>query len=408
MKQWKRLAAGMLAGMLMLSVLTGCGDKGEVTSGATDQDYPVTVDGVTLKAEPEGVAVLSGNIADVILAMDYEICLKAKSEDCTQSELEVLPVVTMDDVDAIKNAGANVVLTDQRPTDAQKEALNNGGVSVITVERATSREDLERLYGEVGAVIKGGQTGYTHGQESAENVFYTLDDIERAIPETDVPVTGCWLADTAGNGATGDQLTGTLLKMAGMSNVAEGATGGQVTLETLTIGNPQYIFCSTGVKSQLESAEGYSELTAVKEGRVYEMDPCYLEWQGRSIVEAVIFMAGTLYPELAGEASEPSGEGSSSAPEGSGSSETSSSSSSSAVATGETLQKGDTGDAVLALQQRLDELGYMFLPCSGEFGDGTEQAVKDFQYLNGMMSTGIADPETQARIYSSEAIPRTD
>ena len=72
------------------------------------------------------------------------------------------------------------------------------------------------------------------------------------------------------------------------------------------------------------------------------------------------------------------------------------------------MQKGDTGDAVLALQQRLDELGYMFLPCSGEFGDGTEQAVKDFQYLNGMTSTGIADPETQARIYSSEAIPRTD
>ena len=63
---------------------------------------------------------------------------------------------------------------------------------------------------------------------------------------------------------------------------------------------------------------------------------------------------------------------------------------------------------MLALQQRLDELGYMFLPCTGEFGEGTQQAVEDFQYLNGMVCTGIADPETQARIYSDSAVPRTD
>ena len=134
-----------------------------------------------------------------------------------------------------------------------------------------------------------------------------------------------------------------------------------------------------------------------------------MAWQGNGMVQAVIFMAGTVYPELSEgvESSEPPPKPSSGGEGTSSSGEASSSGSGTSSLSGETLKKGDTGDAVMALQKRLDELGYMFLPCTGEFGDGTEQAVKDFQYLNGMESTGIADPETIARINSSDAKRRT-
>lgn len=409
MTLFKKLASGLLAGLLAVSMLAGCSDKGELTSGANDKDYPVTISGVTLKGEPAGVAVLSPNIADAILAMSYEICLKAKSAECTQSDLEVLPNVTVNDVEAIQNAGADLVLVDEEPSEDVKSALNKAGLNVIAISPAVSREDLERFYGEVGAAIKGGQTGYTHGQNSAQNVFYTMDDIERVIPETNVPVTACYLLDTSGGAATGDQLAGSLIEMAGLVNVADGETGGKASLETISISDPQYIFCPTGVKSQLEAAEGYKDLTAVKEGRVYEMDPSYMAWQGSGMIQAVIFMAGTVYPELSEgiESSEPPPNPSSSEDPSSGGEEPGTSSSGTSSLSGETLKKGDTGDAVMALQKRLDELGYMFLPCTGEFGDGTEQAVKDFQYLNGMEATGIADPETIARINSSDAKRRT-
>lgn len=409
MRLLKKLASGLLAGLLAVSMLAGCGDKGELTSGANDKDYPVTVNGVTLKGEPAGVAVLSPNIADAILAMSYEICLKAKSAECTQSDLEVLPNVTVNDAEAIQKTGADLVLVDEEPSEDVKSALNKAGVNVIAISPAVSREDLERFYGEVGAAIKGGQTGYTHGQNSAQNVFYTMDDIERVIPETNVPVTACYLLDASGGAATGDQLAGKLIEMAGLVNAANSETGGKASLETIQISDPQYIFCPTGVKSQLEAAEGYKDLTAVKEGRVFEMDPSYMAWQGNGMVQAVIFMAGTVYPELSEgvESSEPPPKPSSGGEGTSSSGEASSSGSGTSSLSGETLKKGDTGDAVMALQKRLDELGYMFLPCTGEFGDGTEQAVKDFQYLNGMESTGIADPETIARINSSDAKRRT-
>ena len=46
----------------------------------------------------------------------------------------------------------------------------------------------------------------------------------------------------------------------------------------------------------------------------------------------------------------------------------------------------------------------MFMNPTGLYGDGTTQAVKDFQLKNGMETTGIADPDTLEKIFSTDAI----
>lgn len=416
----KRLTAVTLTVLLTFFVLTGCSDKGELTSGGNDKDFPVTIQGVTIQDEPAGVVVLSQNLADVILAMSYEISLKGKSAECTQEDLSVLPNMTVQDVQQIKDAGADLVLLDSDPGEAEKQSLNQAGIDVLVIPAAANREDFERLYEEVGAAIKGGQTGYTHGKETAQDIFYTVDDIERVIPDSDITITMCYLYDTEGNAVTGDQFAGKLIESAGLTNAFSGSDSGVVDIESLKIANPQYIFCDIGVKQELSQKEGYQDLDAVKNGMVYELDASYLDRQGRGMIQAILFMAAQIYPELM-ESSDPVS--SMEAPEnfldsstpqddpsvsssGSSSQTTTSSGSTTTSLSGNTLKKGDQGDDVLALQKRLDELGYMFLPCTGEFGDGTEQAIKDFQYLNGMTVTGIADSETQAKLASSDAIPR--
>ena len=57
------------------------------------------------------------------------------------------------------------------------------------------------------------------------------------------------------------------------------------------------------------------------------------------------------------------------------------------------------------MQQRLDELGYMYVPASGTYGSGTVQCVKDFQLYNGLEVTGIADQKTLDKLYSSDVTP---
>jgi hypothetical protein len=226
-------------------------------------------------------------------------------------------------------------------------------------------------------------------------------------------VTTCYLYDAKGKAATGDMLAGTLIESAGLTNAFEGSNGGQAAAKDLSISNPQYIFCAEGVKKELQESADYKKLDAVANNRVYEMDPTYMERQGRGMIQAVSFMAGTVYPELL-EGTLPSSKPADSSSSGASSSKASSQSASSAQSGSQaagsvpsgTYKLGDKGDNVKALQTRLDQLGYMFTAVSGEFTAGTEQAVKDFQYLNGMSVTGTADPDTIAKLNSADAKKR--
>lgn len=67
------------------------------------------------------------------------------------------------------------------------------------------------------------------------------------------------------------------------------------------------------------------------------------------------------------------------------------------------LQKGSKGNAVAQLQTRLKELGFYSISVDGDYGNGTEKAVKAFEAYNGLEETGIASAELQALLFSDEA-----
>lgn len=78
-----------------------------------------------------------------------------------------------------------------------------------------------------------------------------------------------------------------------------------------------------------------------------------------------------------------------------------------------TLQLGsrdgdDDGASVVALQTRLAELNYLYTEPDGQYGSGTQTAVKKFQTANGMAATGIADSSVQSVLYSKFAVANTE
>lgn len=402
----KKMTAVFLCILIAAGALAACGPKNDISSGAGTKDFPVTIGSVTINEEPVGVAVLSPNIADVILAMGYEVQLKAKSTECTQSDLAVLPDVTVDDVQKIKDLGVKLVFTDTKPAEDKVSALNKEGIAVLSIVKANGREDLDRLYSQVGSAMKGAKTGYEKGKKTSQSIFLTIDDISRIIPSSNTPTSVAYLYDAEGSVVTGDTLEGKLIESAGLVNAASGGTENKLSAGDLLLANPKYIFCPTGLKAKLAQSEEYKKLDAVKQGKVYEMDPNLMLLQGRGMVEAVSFMAGTVYPQLLeGTAASGAPTASSGTPSVPGSSTTSSAA---AGNTSATLKKGDKGDEVLKMQNRLKELGYMFVKPSGEFAEGTEQSVKDFQLLNGLTVTGVADPSTLQLLYSANPVKRTN
>lgn len=394
----KRFAAIAASALLLVPVLAGCSfGKDAASAVAAAKDWPATVNGVTISSEPKGVAVVSANLADVVLSLGYETQLKSKTEDCTQEDLSTLPNVPSDQVDKIKAEGATLLLTDQKLSDSLQSAYQQAGISVVVIPAAQNRSGLTTLYQAVGTAMRGATTGAEKGKKAAESVFITIDDVTRMIPKSNVVKTGVYLYDTNGSVATGDMMAGTLLEAAGITNIAKDNTGGKLDLDAIKRSNPQYIFCPTGLKAKLAAADGYKDLDAVKNNQVFEMDPNLMELQGEGMLDAVTYMAGIAYPELLKTTS------SSTSSSASGTS-TGATIPNSTIPAGTTLKADDQNDNVLAMQNRLKELGFMFMNPTGLYGDGTTQAVKDFQLQNGIDTTGIADPNTLEKIFSKDAI----
>lgn len=63
-----------------------------------------------------------------------------------------------------------------------------------------------------------------------------------------------------------------------------------------------------------------------------------------------------------------------------------------------TLRRGDSGDAVKALQEGLICYGALTGKADGSFGPGTEKAVMAAQEAEGLTADGVAWPQTQARL----------
>lgn len=396
----KKLTAALLCAVLTVLSFSGCGlgTGDSVTSTANPEDWPAQVNGVKISGQPAGVAVVSPNLADVVLSLGYEAQLKGKSKACTQSALSTLADVTLDDAQQIKSQGASLVLTDQKPTEVQQQALDSAGVQAVTIPAAASRADLATLYTAVGTALRGKVTGADHGKKAAQSALLTMDEITRLVPKSKTVTTGVYLYDAQGGAATGDTFAGTLLPAAGITNVAESSTGGKIELSALKTADPKLIFCAKGVKDTLLKSADYQDLSAVKSQKIYEMDPLLMKTQGEGMLNAVTFMAGTAYPQLlktTSAASESSSTSSAVIPN-------------STIPAGTTLKKNDQNDYVKAMQGRLKELGYLFVNATGLYGDGTVQCVKDFQLYNGLDTTGVADSKTLTKIFSKDAVPRQD
>ena len=69
------------------------------------------------------------------------------------------------------------------------------------------------------------------------------------------------------------------------------------------------------------------------------------------------------------------------------------------------LTKGDKGDAVTSLQQRLKDLGYYTGSVDGDYGGGTQEAIRLFQSQNGLTVDGVCGSATMAAIFASSAPP---
>lgn len=69
-----------------------------------------------------------------------------------------------------------------------------------------------------------------------------------------------------------------------------------------------------------------------------------------------------------------------------------------------TLRRGDKGEEVKSLQQRLIDLGYYTGKVTGTYNEGTEEAIKAYQKKSSLEADGVCGPVTRTALYGANAI----
>lgn len=397
----KRLAA-IVCALAVLCACAGCAQIGDIVSGvAAGGEFPVEVSSVTISSRPQKAVVLSSTLADVVLALGCETQLSAVSVDSTQEDFESLTKVDLNDPQSVIDLSPDVVLVTSDEANVAS-SLSGAGLTVITIEPATDREDFERLYSQVSTVFAGGGSGYDEGIKTAQDIFTTMDDLNRVVPKEKI-VTACYLYTLDGSAVTGDMFGSTIMSYAGVTNAFKSLSGGVYEFESLRVSNPDVIFCVPGLKSQIEADTRFEKFQAVQNGKVYELDSSMMEWQGRTVILTAIEITTKCFPEMEEENSMQVAD-----PGEKIDSEVSSQLESSQLEADTTeyttLQQGDNNEDVLKMQTRLDELGYLDTEYDGMYGEYTASCVKAFQQANGLQATGTADAETQRKLYSKSAV----
>ena len=289
----KKIIAIVMAALLAFA-LCSC-------SPGAPEEYPVTLAAITVTRRPETIVCLSDSVADIMIACGYANRITARSDECTQSALSDVDSVgkkSSPSYNKIMDLHPDVVFADKTLSDEMYNKLRDNGVTVLIMMPAKDSESLVTLYENICSVVGGKVTGKKNGSEKAFSILMTMSDLQRIVPEKNVVVTACYLYDIDGHTALSSTMEGKILSYTNAINVCttDSPSGGNI--QKIILSNPDFIFCSDSVKSQIMNDERFSKLKAVKNGNIYEIDQLIMQRQGGSMTDVLSFLIELMYPEL--------------------------------------------------------------------------------------------------------------
>ncbi len=426
MNMFKKIVAlALSAGLALSAAACGTSNTGE---------YPVRLANITISSAPEKVVVLSDSIADILVSCGFIKKIEGRSDECTQEEISGVRSVgskNSPNVDTILDIAPDIIFTDSDMPRDQISKLRDTGITVITFVPATTMSGISELFGNIGAVMSGEETGRKIGEERAETLSVTMGDLQRLVPDSKVLVTACYLYDENGTALTDNTPSGRLFEYLNAVNVCKAGLDADEAFNALKLADPQFIFCDVGIKEKLMKSDKFKDFSAVKNDKVYELSSELFSRQGNSLVEALTKMMEIMYPTVSINPEDPTkktesskseeskaetSKNESSKAESSKSESSKTESSSASTVKADTSLKitedmyyefGDIDDDIKKIQKRLNKLGYFDDEYSGYYGEVTQASVKAFQKANKLDETGECTYKTLKLMFSSDAKPKS-
>jgi iron complex transport system substrate-binding protein len=289
-----RSVGGITAVLLLLA---SCGETAPPQAGPTDPpsastSFPVTIDGVTIVAQPERIVSLSPTATEMLFAIGAGDQVEAVDD---QSNFPAdAPVTDLSgfepNVEAIASYEPDLVVYSTEPGDLGA-ALDGLGIPALVQPAATTLDDVYEQIDQLGRA--------TGNESAAEDVVdgmrAEIDSITGSIEPPSEPVTFYHELDDTYYSVTSSTFIGQLYSLVGLRNIADeakGAGGGypQLSAEYIIDADPDLIFladtkCCGQSRKTVAKRPGWDRIVAVRNGGVIPLDDDVASRWGPRVVE---------------------------------------------------------------------------------------------------------------------------
>jgi iron complex transport system substrate-binding protein len=275
-------------------------------------EYPVTVEGVTIRSRPSRVISLSPSLTEKLYELGLEDVLVGVSDFCDYpTEAANLPACgTADppDLEAIADLEPHLILTQSELSEDDLIAIQQMNADVVVIPAAASIEEFKESYVSLSRLLEGEYAGTDWGERFARNIQDRLDFLtDYLVPyaENNGIKQALYLARMDFNVATGDTLISELMSVIGLENIA-GEQTDWLFPEELAIAEGRQSFEAIDVIfmdekyvtiKHLEQSEFYRGLTATLKDYYLYVDSLMIERQSLRTLDVLDDMAAYAYTE---------------------------------------------------------------------------------------------------------------
>lgn len=276
------------------------------TTKVADTVYPLVLTTkfgatLTIKEEPKTIISLAPELTETIYALNAGDKMIGRSTYCDYPEaVKALPEMGSLfelNIEAIVAKAPDLVVLSSMASEDLVKSLTDQGLNVFLADYDASFEATYDYIALMGMVLNRN----TEARTVVADMKTRIEAVQAKVANLEKPsvyyVVGA--GEYGDSAATGDTFIGQMLEISGGTNAAADGKNWQYSIEKLVEKNPDILLCTSlyGMKDQLLALEGYKTLSAVTEGRLYEVDENLFSRQGPRVAEGVEVLAKIFHPE---------------------------------------------------------------------------------------------------------------
>jgi iron complex transport system substrate-binding protein len=300
----------LLLSLMLIFTLSACSSQnttGKENKSSSKVTYPLTITDsynrkVTIDKEPQRIISVAPNITEIIFSLGMGNKLVGRTDYCDYPEqVKSIPsvgTIEAPSIEKIVELKPDVVIASTHFNKETVEKLEQLNIKVLLLYGQESFDGVYETIEKVGQVI--------NAQDKAEKIVSTMkakvQEIVNKVKNANKPKVyyvigyGQYGDYTAGKGTFISQM----IEMAGGTNVANDVEGWKYSIERLVEHNPDILICSKYFDSKkgIMQTNGYKDLDAVKNGKLFEIDNNLLDRQGPRLADGLEELARIIHPEL--------------------------------------------------------------------------------------------------------------